>query len=54
VKLGYATRKFVRGVNRHLAVAASVGAILGQDSRSTQRYAHLATRTLNAAILKVK
>lgn len=33
----------------------TVGAILGhKDPRSTKRYAHLATRTLNAAILKVK
>lgn len=33
----------------------TVGAILGhKDARSTKRYAHLATRTLNAAILKVK
>lgn len=32
-----------------------VGGVLGhKDSRSTQRYAHLATGTLNAAILKVK
>lgn len=32
-----------------------VGTILGhKDPRSTQRYAHLATHTLNAAILKVK
>lgn len=33
----------------------TVGVILGhKDPRSTKRYAHLATRTLNAAILKVK
>jgi site-specific recombinase XerD len=33
----------------------TVGAVLGhKDQRSTKRYAHLATRTLNAAILKVK
>lgn len=33
----------------------TIGAILGhKDPRSTKRYAHLATRTLNAAILKVK
>ena len=33
----------------------TVGAVLGhKDPRSTKRYAHLATRTLNAAILKVK
>jgi site-specific recombinase XerD len=33
----------------------TVGAVLGhKDQRSTKRYAHFATRTLNAAILKVK
>jgi site-specific recombinase XerD len=33
----------------------TVGGVLGhKDSRTTQRYAHLATKTLDAAILKVK
>jgi integrase len=32
-----------------------IGTILGhKDPRSTKRYAHLSTRTLNAAILKIK
>lgn len=32
-----------------------VGGVLdNKDSRSTQRYAHLATRTLDAAVLAIK
>ena len=33
----------------------TVGAVLGhKDSRSTQRYSHLAKETLNKAILKIR